>query len=97
VILDYNMLKEDYGSIKQGNDEYILQNEIPYYDSIYKGHNQKEYYQAIAVKLGDEIDEDGFVPAYRLRWDIKNENDNPPCDWSKPYEIEENGYYHVLD
>lgn len=96
MILTYNMLKEDFGSIKQGEEEYIIQNEVPYYDSIYKGHNMKEYYQAIAVKLGDEIDEDGFAPAYRMRWEIQDENAYPPCDWSKPYEITDNGYYQIV-
>lgn len=96
MILEYNMLKEDYGSIKLPEGEYILVNSIPYYDSIYKGHNMKEYYQGIAVKLGDELDEDGFAPAYRLRWEIIDENAMPPCDWSKPFEIIDNGYFQVI-
>ena len=96
MFLTYNLLKEDYGSIKTKNEEYIIINEVPYYDSIYKGHNKKEYYQAIAVKLGDELDEDGFTPAYRLRWNIIDETKIPPCDWTKPYEITENGFYQVL-
>ena len=92
--LTYDMLKEDYGSIKKDNEEYIIVNCVPYYDSIYKGHNQKEFYRAVAVKLNDELDYEGFSPAYELRWEIIGEN--PPCDWNNPYEIKENGFYQIL-
>jgi hypothetical protein len=90
-ILTYNMLLDDFGCLKINNEEYIIQNELPYYDSRYKGHNKQEYYKAIAVKLGDEIDEDGFVPAYVLKWDIIDENKIPPCDWNNPFDIQQNG------
>lgn len=96
MILEYSMLKEDFGSIKTNNEEYIIVNEVPYYDSKYKGHNQQEFYTAIAVKLGDELDEDGFAPAYRFKWDIINEDEIPPCDWNNPSEITENGFYQIL-
>lgn len=93
--LTYDKMKEDYGSIKYNNEEYIIVDEVPYYDYQYKGHNQQEFYKGIAVKLGDEIDEDGFVPAYEMKWDIKNKDEIPPCDWNSPKEITENGYYQI--
>lgn len=96
-ILTYDKLKEDYGDIKTKDGEYIIVNEVPYYDSIYKGHNKQEYYKGIGIKIGDEIDSDGFVPAYELKWDINDENKIPPCNWDKPKEINENGYYQVLE
>lgn len=96
MVLEYSMMKEDFGSIKHGGNEYIIVNEVPYYDSKYKGHNQQEFYTAIAVKLGDELDEDNFAPAYKLKWEIISEDENtPPCDWDKPYEITENGFYQI--
>jgi hypothetical protein len=42
------------------------------------------------------LDEDGFAPAYRLRWEIIDENAMPPCDWSKPFEVTDNGYFQVI-
>ena len=57
-------------------------------------HNQQEFYRAIAVKLNDELDEDGFSPAYEMKWNIIG--DNPPCDWNNPIEIKENGFFQVL-
>ena len=84
-------------TISAKDGEYIIVNEVPYYDSIYKGHNKQEYYKGIGIKIGDEIDSDGFVPAYELKWDIIDENKIPPCDWDKPKEINENGYYQVLE
>ena len=32
-----------------------------------------------------------------MRANINDENKIPPCDWEKPKEINENGYYQVLE
>ena len=95
-ILTYDILLDDFGYLQINNDEYVLQNELPYYDSKYKGHNKQEYFKGIAVKLNDEIDEDGFVPAYELKWDIIDENEIPPCDWEHPIDIQQNGFLQVI-
>ena len=99
MVLKYDMIQNmDFGSIKYNNNEYIIMNEPPYYDSQYKGHNKKEYYKAIAVKLGDIIDGDGFVTAYTLLWKLSNNNKPTTdiCDWDNPTEITPSGCYQVI-
>ena len=32
---------------------------------------------------------------YEMKWDIKNKDEIPPCDWNSPKEITENGYYQI--
>jgi len=37
MTLTYEMLNEDFGSIKTNNKEYIIVNCLPWYDILYKG------------------------------------------------------------
>ena len=92
------MIKDkDYGAFTANDEEYIIMNCPPYYDSIYKTTNKKEFYKAIAVKLGDCIDEDGFAPAYIVKWKYPDKNAQYPdiCQWDKPIEIISDGWYQI--
>lgn len=93
--LTYDMIKhDDNGSIKIEDKEFIIVNRKPYYNSIYKGHNKKEFFEAICVCLGNEIDEDGFTPAYEVHWEIK-QKDKDFADWNNPISIEETNFYQI--
>ena len=99
-LLTYNMIRDnDFGSFKDATHEYIIVNCPPYYDSIYKTTNKKEFYKAIAVRLNDEIDEDGFAPAYIVKWKYPDKEAIPPdiCQWDKPMEVIADGWYQVIE
>ena len=50
-------------------------------------------YSAPAVRIGDEVDEDGYCKRYTVAWKILNDYDpegqgeDCACDWDDPYEV----------
>ena len=99
MIVTYDLVKQrDFGSFISDGEEYIIINEKPYFDSRYKGHNKQEFYRAAAIRLGDDIDNDGYATAYNVKWHYPNriENLNDVCDWNHPDEITVNGSTKIL-
>lgn len=58
-----------------------------------------DYFEAPAIIEGSRADEDGWVPYYRITWEIigDHEDDSLNADWDAPEDIEEGGEYNVND
>lgn len=61
-------------------------------------------YSAPAVKIGDEVDEEGYCKRYTVAWKVLEDYDpegqceDCACDWDDPYEVFEvqAGQYNIL-
>ena len=61
-------------------------------------------YSAPAVKIGDEVDEDGYCKRYTVAWkvledyDPEGQGEDCACDWDDPYEVFylQTGDYNIL-
>lgn len=76
------------GTLKAFNETYVI------LDCAYLENNKfcEAAYFANAVKINDEIDEEGYAPIYQIEWKIINneaENDSDACDWDTAENIEE--------
>jgi len=74
-------MKKDFGSVESGNEEYIL---------IQDAYLDDTEYVADAIKADDEPDEDGYVPIYKVEWEIiypDTEDAGDACDWENPAEV----------
>lgn len=59
-------------------------------------HQMRAVYEAPAIREGEVADEDGWQPAFTIRWEIINEECEPEnaCDWDCPDEVLESGEYN---
>ena len=75
-------MKKDFGSVEFENEEYIL---------IQDAYLDGTEYVADAIKVGgDEPDEDGYVPIYKVEWSIvypDTEDAGDACDWENPADV----------
>lgn len=74
-------MKKDFGSVEFAGEEYIL---------IQDAYLDGTEYVADAIKVGDEPDEDGYVPIYKVEWEIiypDTEDEGDRCDWENPAEV----------
>lgn len=74
-------MKKDFGSVESGNEEYVLIQDAYLDDTVYV---------ADAIKVGDEPGEDGYVPIYKVEWEIiypDTEDEGDRCDWENPAEV----------
>lgn len=74
-------MKKDFGSVEFENEEYVL---------IQDAYLDGTEYVADAIKVGDEPDEDGYVPIYKVEWEIiypDTEDEGDRCDWENPAEV----------
>ena len=61
-------------------------------------------YSAPAVKIGDEVDEDGYCKRYTVAWKVledyypEGQGEDCACDWDDPYEVFylQTGDYNIL-
>ena len=54
----------------------------------------KVKYFARAIKVGDELDEYGYVPVYMVEWEIidpETEDGGNACDWENPDDVKPEG------
>ena len=75
-----DQMEEKFGSVEFEGGKYILIQDV-YLDG--RTMDDAEYF-ADAIKAGDDPDEDGYVPIYRVKWEIINpdaEDEGDKCDW----------------
>ena len=74
-------MKKDFGSVGFDGKEYIL---------IQDAYIDGTVYVADAIKADDEPDEDGYVPLYKIEWEIiypEMEDEGDRCDWDNPADV----------
>ena len=74
-------MKKNYGYVEFGGEEYVL---------IQDAYLDGTEYVTDAIKVGDEPDEDGYVPIYKVEWEIiypDTEDGGDRCDWENPAEV----------
>ncbi len=86
--------KENNGMVEKDGRNYIL-TQVAYRED---GH-----YEAMAVCKQDIPDEEGWVPGYRVTWEIR-EDYNPElqeeedaCNWDEAESVEEEGEYDLIN
>lgn len=75
------------GTLEAFNETYVI------LDDAYLENNKfgGAAYFANAVKINDEIDEEGYAPLYQVEWKITNseaEDGSDACDWDEAEDIE---------
>lgn len=88
----WDFTPEDFAAtIKYEGGEYV---QVIDMDTLsYDADRGESYWEAIAVRLGDEIDEDGWAPIYNIIWylDHPDKTDGDEVDdWESPSDIEAN-------
>lgn len=82
-------MKKDFGSVEIEGKEYVLVQ-----DAYLDGMDANAAYFAAAIKIDDEPDEDGYVPLYKVEWNIVNpetEDAGDACDWENPADVDVTG------
>lgn len=80
-------LKEN-GTFKKDGKTYIL---------IEAAQLSDNCYESVAICEQDEMDEDGYYPAYSVEWEIINYNmddESDNCDWENPSDVTKVGEYN---
>lgn len=87
-------MEKKYGSFEYEGEKYILI-EDAYLDDIFiDGQEGRSAYLADAIKPGDSPDEDGYIPLYKMEWEIINpemEDESDRCDWEAPADVRDSG------
>ena len=84
-------MKKNYGYVEFGGEEYVL---------IQDAYLDGTEYVTDAIKVGDEPDEDGYVPIYKVEWEIiypDTEDEGDRCDWENPAEVRGAGAKYNLE
>lgn len=90
-------LEKKFGSVEFEGKKYILIQDA-YLDDIcigdvcIDGQESRTVYTADAIKDGDRPDDDGYVPLYRVEWEIiesqwEDEDEGNRCDWDSPSDV----------
>lgn len=77
---------EKNGIVEFEGLEYVLTDDA----FIDNNSDQEAAYFGYAVKIGDEIDGEGYVPLYKVEWKIINEeaeDGSDACDWNNAANI----------
>ena len=89
----------DYDAVTYGNGEYVqvMDLDAPTHNPVY----DELYWEGYAVKIGDEVSNEGFIPVYVLKWIVDNPNAEESCDtvndWDKVNEVHQKGYFDIIN
>lgn len=91
-------MKNENGYFELDGKEYILTQQA-YLD----GTNDHPYYQTMAICTADKADEDGWQPAYEVRWELREDynaedmGEDMACDWDETESVREIGEYNITE
>lgn len=87
--------------VEYEGEKYILVRQASPDDALGEGVG---CYSAPAVRIGDEVDEDGYCKRYTVAWkvledyDPEGQGEDCACDWDDPYDVFylQTGEYNIL-
>lgn len=87
--------------VEYEGEKYILVRQASPDDALGEGVG---CYSAPAVKIGDEVDEEGYCKRYKVVWkvledyDPEGQGEDCACDWNDPYDVFylQTGDYNIL-